>query len=102
MTPLLSNKKGQFMAAPIMMIIILLFLVGFIVFQMYQESKEEKICIQEGFIPEDICEAGSSVRECYLDCNSLDQDYFKQQYGGLFSGNSCSCVNQDKDVSQIW
>ncbi len=96
------KKKG--MISPMLPITIIVGIVMIIVFillhfQNVKADRENPMC--EDIKPSE----GHRKYGCCLDCHKVDMFYMKHEFNAGFFGadeNNCYCVNEDKEVKQIW
>ncbi len=96
------KKKGIFnnMLPPIIMMIIVL-IIGFILINIQDKKADRENPMCEDVKPSE----GHRKYGCCLDCHRVDMSFMKHEFNRGFLGadeNNCYCVNEDKEVKQIW
>ena len=79
--------------------IIIIIALTLINFQGKKADREKPMC--EDIKPSE----GFRKYDCCLDCHKVDMSYMKHEFNSGFFGadeNNCYCVNEDKEVKQIW
>ncbi len=96
------NKKGMLGSMlPLCIVMGIVIIVAFtlIHFQNKKTDRENPMC-------EDVKPSvGHRKYGCCLDCHKVDMSFMKHEFNSGFLGadeNNCYCVNEDKEVKQIW
>ncbi len=96
------NKKGMFDSMLPIAIVVGIFMIILFISLGYSNRKADR----ENPMCEDIKPSeGHKKYGCCLDCHKVDMSYMKHEYHGGFFGadeNNCYCINEDKEVKQIW
>ena len=96
------NKKGMLGSMlPLCIVMGIVIIVAFtlIHFQNKKADRENPMC--EDVKPSE----GYRKYGCCLDCHKVDMSFMKHEFNSGFLGaddNNCYCVNEDKEVKQIW
>lgn len=86
---------------PIMVIVTIIMIVGFIFGHLQGEKADRENPMCEDVKPSE----GHRKYGCCLDCHKLDMSFMKHDFSSGFFGadvSNCYCVDKDKEVKQIW
>ncbi len=96
------RKKGMFSSMlPICIVVGIIMIIGFISINIQGKKMDRENPMCEDIKPSE----GYGKYGCCLDCHKVDMSYMKHEFHSGFFGadeNNCYCVNENKEVKQIW
>lgn len=78
--------------------------IAVILFNFWVDDEEGDLDIKEVCeeLHLELNECSIANQICAEDCMEVDMKYSKRKFGGMFSPDSCWCVDDEKEVKQIW
>ncbi len=96
------KKKGMFSSMlPLAIVMGIVVIIAFILINVQGKKADRENPMCEDVKPSE----GHRKYGCCLDCHKVDMSFMKHEFNAGFLGadeNNCYCVNEDKEVKQIW